>query len=207
MPQFGLHFPEWLESYEVIGFAGVVATEDPRLIFFGKEACAIEYADANVDGVVVGDCMSGEACECDAVEEAQGEYFKSHWVVPISSHCRTIGFVIFSQCAPVVYDKQVKALAENCIRVHHSFLLVKYLECHWNETQVGADKRGVHIDNVVLHFQCNRVRDFGRCMVVVIVAGSKIGYFINVIGKWVLVGGIRFAGQKMGVQGGVRCHI
>ncbi len=52
--------------------------EDPCLIFFGKEACAIEYADADVDGVVVGDWMFGEARECNAMEEARGEYFKSH---------------------------------------------------------------------------------------------------------------------------------
>jgi hypothetical protein len=44
-------------------------------------------------------------------------------------------------------------------------------------------------------------------MIVVVVAGSKIGYFIDIIGKWVLVGGIRFVGQIMGVQGGVHCHI
>ncbi len=43
------------------------------------------------------------------------------------------------------------------------------------------------------------MNDFGRCPIVVVAAGSKIGYFINVIGKWVLSGGIRFAGQIMGV--------
>ncbi len=52
--------------------------EDPCIIFFGKEARAIEYADANVDGVLVSDWMFKEACECNATEEVQGEYFKSH---------------------------------------------------------------------------------------------------------------------------------
>ncbi len=63
-----------------------------------------------------------------------------------------IGFEIFSQCVPVFYNEPVKALAEDCVRIHHSFLLVEYLECRWDETQEGVNKRGVCIDNIVFRF-------------------------------------------------------
>ncbi len=63
-----------------------------------------------------------------------------------------IGFAIFSQCAPIFYDKPVKALAEDYVWIHHLFLLVEYLKCCWNETQEGVDKRSVHIDCVVSLF-------------------------------------------------------
>ncbi len=63
-----------------------------------------------------------------------------------------IGFVIFSECAPVFYNEPVKALAEDCVWIHHSFLLVEYLECHWDETQEIVNKHRIHIDNVISHF-------------------------------------------------------
>jgi hypothetical protein len=56
--------------------------------------------------------------------------------------------VIFSQCAPVFYDEPVKALAEDCVWIHHSFLLVEYLESHWDETQESA----VFILTTLFHF-------------------------------------------------------
>ncbi len=46
---------ESFEGDKVICFAGVVATEDPSLVLFGEESCAVENTDANVDCVFVCD--------------------------------------------------------------------------------------------------------------------------------------------------------
>ncbi len=54
------HFPEGTECGKAHRVCGVIATRDPRLIFFGKEAGAMEDADPDVDNVVVGDGILGE---------------------------------------------------------------------------------------------------------------------------------------------------
>ncbi len=45
--------PEWFEGDEIICFAVVLATEDPRLIFYGEESRAVENAHADVDSILV----------------------------------------------------------------------------------------------------------------------------------------------------------
>ena len=46
----------------------IVAMCDPRLVFFGKEAGAMEDADPNVNDVVIGDGIFGEIREGGAAK-------------------------------------------------------------------------------------------------------------------------------------------
>jgi hypothetical protein len=50
--------PESFEGDKVVHFHGVVATEDPHLVFFGEESHAVENTHANVDCVLVRDQMA-----------------------------------------------------------------------------------------------------------------------------------------------------
>ncbi len=65
-----LILPECFERGKVNRIVGIVALQDPRFIFLGKESCAIEDTDADVNGVLVSDWMTREARKGDAVEEA-----------------------------------------------------------------------------------------------------------------------------------------
>jgi hypothetical protein len=52
MLQFGLCSPRMFEGDEVICFAGIIATEDPRLVLLGKETRTVEDMQADVRGVL-----------------------------------------------------------------------------------------------------------------------------------------------------------
>ncbi len=55
--------PECTEGSEVHGVRGIVASHDPRFIFFSEEAGAMEDADSDIDDVGVGDGILGEIRE------------------------------------------------------------------------------------------------------------------------------------------------
>ncbi len=50
--------PKCFEGDKVVHFAGIVATEDPRLVFIGEKSCAVGNGHADVDGVLVRNLMS-----------------------------------------------------------------------------------------------------------------------------------------------------
>jgi hypothetical protein len=62
--------PECFERGKVNRVVGIVASQDPRFLFLGKESCAIEDTDANANSVLVSDWMTQEAREGDAAEGA-----------------------------------------------------------------------------------------------------------------------------------------
>ena len=75
-----------------------------------------------------------------------------------------IGFAIFSQCAPIFYDEPVKALAEDCVRIHHLFLLVEYIECRWDETVLGlqANLKETSIVKIACQVEATTIRSCGN---------------------------------------------
>jgi len=66
-------------------------------------------------------------------------------------------------------------VTEDCVRIHHPFLLVEEFECSWD----GIDEGGVHVDDVIAHFEENRVRYFCSRTIVVIVADTTVSSTIN----------------------------
>ncbi len=48
---------------------------------------------------------------------------------------------------------------------------------------------------------------FCSCVIVVVVACTEIGYFINVIGLGIIVGRVRFTGGVVCVEARVHCNI
>jgi hypothetical protein len=84
----------------------------------------------------------------------------------------------------VLGDEHVKTLVEDCIRIHHLFLLVEEFECHRDEAKEGLDESGVHVDNVVARFEENRVCYFCSRVIVVVVACTEIGHFIDICNHW-----------------------
>ncbi len=53
----------------------------------------------------------------------------------------------------VLGDESVKILVEDCVRIHHPFLLVEEFECHRDEAKEGINEGGVHVDDVIVRFE------------------------------------------------------
>ena len=54
-------------------------------------------------------------------------------------------------------DEPVKTLAEDSVWIHHPFLLIEEFKCHWDEAKEGINEGGIHVDDVVAHFEENCV--------------------------------------------------
>ena len=118
-----------------------------------------------------------------------------------------IGFTIFGGSTSVFGDEPVKTLAEDCVWIHHPFLLVEEFECRRDEAKEGINKGGVHVDNVIARFEENRMCYFCSRMIVVVVACAEFGHFIDVGGEWIIVGRVRFTGGVVCVEARVNCII
>ena len=82
-------------------------------------------------------------------------------------------------------------------------MLVEEFECHWDKAEEDIDEGGVHVDDVIFRFEENSVRYFCSRTIVVVVADTEIGYFINFGRDRIVVGRIRFTGGVVCVQAGV----
>jgi hypothetical protein len=69
--------------------------------------------------------------------------------VPVGSHCHLIGFAVFSQGASVLDDKLIKILPEDCVGIHHLFMLVELLDRRQDEAEEDVNKRSIHVDDVI----------------------------------------------------------
>jgi hypothetical protein len=65
----------------------------------------------------------------------------------------------------------------------------------------GVNERSIHVDNVAACFEQDCMHNLCSSAFVVVGAGSKIGHFIDIVGKWIHVMWILFASRVMGVQG------
>ncbi len=88
----------------------------------------------------------------------------------------------------------VLGVVEDCVRIHHPFLLVEEFECHRDEAKEGTDEGDVHIDKVIARFEENHVCYFCSRAIIVVVACTEIGHFINVGRERIIVGRVRFTG-------------
>jgi len=86
-------------------------------------------------------------------------------------------------------------------------LLVEECECHRDEAEEGIDEGGVHVDDFISRFEENCVRYFCSRMIVVVVADTEMGYFINFGRERIVVGRIHFTGRVECVQAGVHRNI
>ena len=73
-------------------------------------------------------------------------------------------------------------------------MLIEEFECLWDEAEEGIDEGGIHVDDVISRFEENRVPYFCSRTIVVIVADTVIGYFIDFSRERIVVGRIRFTG-------------
>ena len=107
----------------------------------------------------------------------------------------------------ILGDEPVEALSEDCVRVHHPLLFVEDFESRQDEAEEGVDECGVYVDDVVARFEENRVRYFCSRAIVVVVACTEIGHFIDVGGERIIVGRVRFTGGVVCVEARVHRNI
>ncbi len=68
--------PKGTECGKVHGVGWVLAKRDPGLVLLHKEARAMDYANTNVNDVIVGDGMLGKVGKRSSLEQARDKEFK-----------------------------------------------------------------------------------------------------------------------------------
>jgi hypothetical protein len=86
-------------------------------------------------------------------------------------------------------------------------LLVEEFECRRDEAEEGINEGGVHVDDVVARFEENRVCNFCSRVIVVVVACTEIGHFIDVDRERIVRDRIRFTCGVMCVEARVHRDI
>jgi hypothetical protein len=80
-------------------------TCNPCLVLLGIHAAPVDYAEADVNNVVVGHHEVGASCKCRAGEEAEDKCVETVGKMPVGCHALMVCFAILRRSLTIVVDK------------------------------------------------------------------------------------------------------